>query len=1599
MSLCLCVQNIPITALAAPPAASFLEAAETDASVHTASAENPAAEASEKDNPGASASEESTPVETVSEEHGEEESESPSAAESGEETELPSETESGLETAAPTEAESEEETASAFETESLKETETEETETLTEEDSENAMSASEPAMEMVVVEDIDGIIQSGSLTPPAQKADPALSGIASVSEEYSFEEIAAYMVPKLLAREESISLSQFKISRDNISALYAGIVNEHPELYFLENSFSYYLSGEYIYSLIPSYDTTTEYDDAAFQTAVEGALSLLDGSMTDYEKALVLHDYLVLNCEYDLNFNKVAYNAYGALVKQTCVCQGYALAYKYLLKKAGIECLMVTSDEMNHAWNMVVIDGSYYQTDVTWDDPVKDRLGRARHVYFLISDGRISDDHSGWTVQKNGNALDVAADNTRFDDAFWSNISSGILFADNAWFYLNGNKLTRREAHSGSTSTLHTISNYWFVWGSSSQFWQGTYSGLALSNGRLFFNTPSAICSISTNGGSPAEEYVPNTSDGYIYGIALQSGTMKYSLKQSPDDADQIYTAELPGSSETPVFAVRFLDKDGKLLKTEGVTKGKSATAPTPPDVAGYAFTGWSGDFSNVQSDMTIQAIYEPIAYTITYELNGGSENPNPVSYTIESETIVLKAPVRESYTFTGWFTDTLLTEEITEIPGGSYGDLTLYAGWKGTAPAPTANLASGSIADKNETVALSCELEGASIYYSLDGTAPDRSGSLYREPIALTESCTLRAIAVKDGYFDSEIAEWSYTVYKNELILSEEALTLAEDESFTLSVLEIPETKNETDITWSSSDTAVADVSDSGIVTARTPGEAVITAEVTDHKGRTVTADCRITVASRLFKVTFLGRDGSVLLQADIAKGSAAEAPTPPAITGYEFEKWDQDFSNIQSDLTVQAVYTTITYTIDYVLNGGSENPNPGEYTIESDTIILKEPFRDGYTFIGWFRDEALTQMITEISRGSCGDFTLYAAWKSIRIPGLQVEWAEEDYGDYFPYTGSAIKPAVRVFDGDTELVLNKDYTLSYKNNTKVFYCEDEENMKKAPAVIIKGKGNYSGTIEKYFSITAVSLDDPSISTDTYLYIAYNKKANYPVPTIMRNGKKLTKGKDFIVSYPEKDPEEPWTYKDPGEYCIFVEGINGYCDWLEVTLVILEPEQHLLSKASVKVSSVPYTGEEVLPELIVKYGKYTLYEGEDYEIIALTDCTEIGTHKIELWGCGDSYSGTKTVSFKITGTTLSSSNTDVTGVTAQTYTGKPILQSVTVTPKKTRANPDPEPLTEGVDYEVTQATGTDKKTGTYSIIVTGKGKYTGTIKKTFKVNPFDLSKATADQLSADFATGSQQSYVKSGSRPKMKLTFNGKELTEGTDYTLTYKNNTAVNDGSNVKKVPTVTIKGKGNFKGTLTRTFTIVPRSLEGFQNVVGANSSINAADVVTKGKKNTYQSAPVLLDENGKKMTAGTDYEKTYVYKDASGKVLDKNSFPQVGDTITVTVTGRGNYTGTASATYRILAKNKSISSAAVKLVNKQYYTGEKVCPTKDDLTVTIGKTVLGPDDYEIIGYTNNTAKGNASLTIKGVGEYGGTKTVKFAILPQVLKWLLE
>ncbi|WP_061310828.1 immunoglobulin-like domain-containing protein [Clostridium botulinum] len=154
--------------------------------------------------------------------------------------------------------------------------------------------------------------------------------------------------------------------------------------------------------------------------------SIIKPDMTDFEKELALHDYIVRTADYNTVNYKNGINAledhtaYGVLVDHIGVCESYAKAMSLLLEEVGIECKYVTGVSVHdgkagggHAWNMVKLDNEWYNLDATWDDPVSDRNGAesvnkntnsmatVNHTYFNIPDSIFNKDHKRGNFEQN----------------------------------------------------------------------------------------------------------------------------------------------------------------------------------------------------------------------------------------------------------------------------------------------------------------------------------------------------------------------------------------------------------------------------------------------------------------------------------------------------------------------------------------------------------------------------------------------------------------------------------------------------------------------------------------------------------------------------------------------------------------------------------------------------------------------------------------------------------------------------------------------------------------------------------------------------------------------------------------------------------------------------------------------------------------------------------------------------------------------------------------------------------------------------------------------------------------------------------------------
>lgn len=260
-------------------------------------------------------------------------------------------------------------------------------------------------------------------------------------------------------------------------------------------------------------------------------------------------------------------------------------------------------------------------------------------------------------------------------------------------------------------------------------------------------------------------------------------------------------------------------------------------------------------------------------------------------------------------------------------------------------------------------------------------------------------------------------------------------------------------------------------------------------------------------------------------------------------------------------------------------------------------------------------------------------------------------------------------------------------------------------------------------------------------------------------------------------------------------------------------------------------------------------------------------------------------------------------------------YTGKAITPNVSVNFGDTL-------LSKNVDYTVSYSNNTNA--GTATINITGMGKYEGNLVKTFNIARIDMSKAYISLSETKYT------YNQDVKKPSVTIKYNGMTLKNGTDYTLKYANNINAGTGS-------VAIMGKGNYTGSVEKTFTI------GKKSISQTNIKLSDTSYTYNGKT---QKPTVTVKLNGIKLKNGTDYSISY-----------KNN-KYVGSA-SVTIKGVGNYIGTVVKTFKINPKNTSLISLSKG--NKQI-----TAKWKKQTTQTTG--------YQVQYSTSKSFKSAKTVTVK-------------------------
>ncbi len=171
------------------------------------------------------------------------------------------------------------------------------------------------------------------------------------------------------------------LSRDELSNLMLLLSYECPELlqFSTATEITFYTDsdGRVVSAQLPLTMTRAQYDaEYRVCAGVAAAVAQKANGLSEYEKELVAYNYIASNCFYNYDAPNAS-SAYGALGDRSAKCDGISLAMKWLCEEMGISCMVMAGNApgnpIGHAWNVVCIDGTYYDLDVTNDVNSADR--------------------------------------------------------------------------------------------------------------------------------------------------------------------------------------------------------------------------------------------------------------------------------------------------------------------------------------------------------------------------------------------------------------------------------------------------------------------------------------------------------------------------------------------------------------------------------------------------------------------------------------------------------------------------------------------------------------------------------------------------------------------------------------------------------------------------------------------------------------------------------------------------------------------------------------------------------------------------------------------------------------------------------------------------------------------------------------------------------------------------------------------------------------------------------------------------------------------------------------------------------------------------
>ena len=415
------------------------------------------------------------------------------------------------------------------------------------------------------VVEVEGTLENIIAAREALAAQPATlaEDDNNIQAAQAMVERVANAVKNHTETAEKVNIKDLNLDKDLVLSTLADL-NARVEGGEAISKLSCYYSRDTGLAVAIGLEYCTAQDVAAMQVKLD---QLVDQAntlcQTDLEKVFYVHEWLVQNIAYDREHLsddvQDDHNLRGALLEGTAVCDGYAKTYALTLRKLGITGVLVTSKDIGHAWNMVELDGNWYQVDCTWDDPVdgSDQLGYCMHKHLLCTTEEMNTNHNddgddsvAFDLENLGtqNIVNLATDDT-YENTWWKDKKSAIFPCGGDWYYASGERLFWRDDLGDCDSNLAREDD------------SGVVAGSIALDGTLLVATDRQACEqsswIKQYELDPASHEVTEKKKESLQsiGIAAQWDGIYYAVSQQEyhqDVRQYIKTRDIPVPTATP---------------------------------------------------------------------------------------------------------------------------------------------------------------------------------------------------------------------------------------------------------------------------------------------------------------------------------------------------------------------------------------------------------------------------------------------------------------------------------------------------------------------------------------------------------------------------------------------------------------------------------------------------------------------------------------------------------------------------------------------------------------------------------------------------------------------------------------------------------------------------------------------------------------------------------------------------------------------------------------------------------------------------------------------------------------------------------------